>query len=294
MTTPVLEVSHLRQYFRVHSRFTVKAVDDISFSVQPGEIFALVGESGSGKSTVAKTVMGLYAPTDGEIAFQGHDITHAAGRRAHSGLLHRKMQIIFQDSAAALNPRMTVGQIILEPLKVNRIFREKKELVRRLDELLELVGLNRTLCQKTPPEISGGQRQRVAIARSIALQPDLLIADEPIAALDVSIQAQIVNLFQHLQAEHGFAFLFIAHDLAIVRFLSDRVGVLYHGKLVECAPTEELFRNPLHPYTRSLLSAVPKPDPIAERNKVLLEFDRSTFPGKGEWKEVSPGHFLLD
>ena len=203
------------------------------------------------------------------------------------------MQIIFQDSSAALNQRMTVEKIIKEPLTVNHIYKDKKQLESRVDELLEQVGLNATYRKKNPPEISGGQRQRVAIARCIALQPDFVIADEPIASLDVSIQAQIINLFKHLQTKHQFSFLFIAHDLAIVRYISDKIGVLYHGKLVEVAPTEELFENPIHPYTKSLLSAVPTPDPRKEKNKVLVPFDGTSFTGQGEMKEISPEHFVL-
>lgn len=293
MIKPILEVRNLKQYFQINSHFTVKAVDDISFTIHNGEIFALVGESGSGKSTVARTLMGIYPPTEGEIFFKGQDVTDRKERRQHQNDLHRNMQIIFQDSAAALNQRMTVEKIVKEPLVVNHIFKNRKELDSRITELLQLVGLNETYRQKYPPEISGGQRQRVAIARSIALQPDLIIADEPIAALDVSIQAQIVNLFKHLQAEHHFSFLLIAHDLSIVRFISDRVGVLYRGKLVEVAPTKILFENPQHDYTKSLLSAVPVPDPFVEKNKKILDFDSAAFTGEGGMQEIEPGHFVL-
>lgn len=293
MAEPILEVRNLKQHFQVNSKFTVKALDGISFTIEDGEIFALVGESGSGKSTAAKTIMGVYPPTDGEIFFHGRDITDGKGRRENKDLLHKKLSIIFQDSAAALNQRMTVEKIIGEPLQIHHVYKDKKALNERIDELLQLVGLNETYRKKYPSELSGGQRQRVAIARSISMQPELVIADEPIAALDVSIQAQIINLFKHLQAEHRFSFLLIAHDLSIVRFISDRVGVLYHGKLVELGKTKQIFETPCHPYTKSLLSAVPKPDPLGERNKKLVEFDAASFTGEGEIQEVAPGHFIL-
>lgn len=192
-----------------------------------------------------------------------------------------------------MNQRMTVEKIIGEPLQIHHVYKDKNALNERIDELLQLVGLNETYRKKYPSELSGGQRQRVAIARSISMQPELVIADEPIAALDVSIQAQIINLFKHLQAEHRFSFLLIAHDLSIVRFISDRVGVLYHGKLVELGKTKQIFETPCHPYTKSLLSAVPKPDPLGERNKKLVEFDAASFTGEGEMQEVAPGHFIL-
>lgn len=293
MAEPILEVRNLKQHFQVNSKFTVKALDGISFTIEDGEIFALVGESGSGKSTAAKTIMGVYPPTDGEIFFHGRDITDGKGRRENKDLLHKKLSIIFQDSAAALNQRMTVEKIIGEPLQIHHVYKDKKALNERIDELLQLVGLNETYRKKYPSELSGGQRQRVAIARSISMQPELVIADEPIAALDVSIQAQIINLFKHLQAEHRFSFLLIAHDLSIVRFISDRVGVLYHGKLVELGKTKQIFETPCHPYTKFLLSAVPKPDPLGERNKKLVEFDAASFTGEGEMQEVAPGHFIL-
>ena len=277
MAESILEVRNLKQHFQVNSKFTVKALDGISFTIEDGEIFALVGESGSGKSTAAKTIMGVYPPTDGEIFFHGRDITDGKGRRENKDLLHKKLSIIFQDSAAALNQRMTVEKIIGEPLQIHHVYKDKNALNERIDELLQLVGLNETYRKKYPSELSGGQRQRVAIARSISMQPELVIADEPIAALDVSIQAQIINLFKHLQAEHRFSFLLIAHDLSIVRFISDRVGVLYHGKLVELGKTKQIFETPCHPYTKFLLSAVPKPDPL----------------GEGEMQEVAPGHFIL-
>lgn len=289
---PILKVDKLKQHFRINSHFVVEAVDGISFDIHEGEIFALVGESGSGKSTVARSVMGFYTPTDGEVYFSGKLISGKKHRRERKDVC-KNMQMIFQDSAAALNPRMTVEKLIEEPMLINHMYKSKDEMSKRIDELLEQVGLNSSYRKKYPSEISGGQRQRVSIARSIALRPKLIIADEPLAALDVSIQAQIVNLFMDLQKECGFAFLFIAHDLSIVKYISNRVGVLYKGKLVEMATTDELFTNPLHPYTKSLISAAPVPDPAVERNKVVLEFRETDFNGAGEMEEVKKGHFVL-
>lgn len=289
---PILKVDKLKQHFRINSHFVVEAVDGISFDIHEGEIFALVGESGSGKSTVARSVMGFYTPTDGEVYFSGKLISGKKHRRERKDVC-KNMQMIFQDSAAALNPRMTVEKLIEEPMLINHMYKSKDEMSKRIDELLEQVGLNSSYRKKYPSEISGGQRQRVSIARSIALRPKLIIADEPLAALDVSIQAQIVNLFMDLQKKCGFAFLFIAHDLSIVKYISNRVGVLYKGKLVEMATTDELFTNPLHPYTKSLISAAPVPDPAVERNKVVLEFRETDFNGAGEMEEVKKGHFVL-
>jgi len=203
------------------------------------------------------------------------------------------MQIIFQDSAAALNPHMTVEKIVAEPLEINKITKNKVELEEIIDESLSQVGLSGYYRQKYPSELSGGQRQRVAIARSIAMKPDLIIADEPIASLDVSIQAQIVTLFQELQKKYGFTFIFIAHDLSLIKYLSDRIAVMLKGKIVELAATDELFLNPCHPYTKSLLSSIPVPDPIFEKNKKIIDYDTSSFTGEGSISEVSPGHFLL-
>lgn len=292
MANPVLKVRNLKQHFRINAHYTVKAVDGISFDINQGEIFALVGESGSGKSTAAKTIMGVYPPTDGQISFLGHDITDRKRRRQNADLLHKKMTIIFQDSAAALNQRMTVERIISEPLVVNRVYREKKDLENRVDELLEMVGLNTTCRKKYPSEISGGQRQRVAIARSLSMKPALIIADEPVASLDVSIQAQILNLFQELQKERGFSFLFIAHDLSVVRHICDRVGVMLRGRLVETGSTEAIFDDPLHPYTKCLLSAMPAADPVYERNKKFFEYDPEKMPEKGRLQETESGHFI--
>ncbi|REB10987.1 ATP-binding cassette domain-containing protein [Sporosarcina sp. BI001-red] len=291
-STIILDVRHLQQEFHINKELTIKAIDDVSFTIEKGKIFGLVGETGSGKSTIARTVMGIYPPTNGEVHFKGNMISNKKRFRDNKNYTRRNIQIIFQDSAAALNPRMTVAKIIAEPLKINNIVKGKKELEKKIDSLLLQVGLDSSFKSKYPDEISGGQRQRVAIARCIGMEPDLIIADEPIASLDISIQAQIVTLFQQLQREYGFTFLFIAHDLSIIRFISDTVGVMLHGKMMEMAPTKELFENPLHPYTKALLSAVPVPDPIYERNKEILLYDVASLPVDGDMIEVSPGHFV--
>ena len=288
----ILEVRHLKQYFHVNKNLTIKAIDDVSFQIGKGEIFGLVGETGSGKSTIARTVMGIYPPTGGEIYYKGNMISDQKIFHQNKKDIQRNMQIIFQDSAAALNPRMTVEKIIAEPLKINHIISRKEELKEKIDSLLLEVGLDSSFKSKYPGEISGGQRQRVAIARCIAMNPDLIIADEPIASLDISIQAQIVTLFQNLQRKHGFTFLFIAHDLSIIRFISDKVGVMLQGKMMEMAPTKELFENPIHPYTKALLSAVPIPDPIYERNKKILTYDVDSIQADGQMIEVTSGHFV--
>ena len=294
MKNPVLlSVRNYKQHFPINKSLTVHAVNGISFDLRKGEIFGLVGESGCGKSTVARAIMGIYTPTEGEICFKDFLISEKRSYREHKKDIQRNMQVIFQDSAAALNPRMKVADIIAEPLVINRVYPDKVRLRAEVDKLLTLVGLDTSYGNKFPAEISGGQRQRVAIARSIAVNPELIVADEPVASLDVSIQAQIVSLFQHLQRQHGFTFLFIAHDLSMVRYLCDRVGVMYEGRLVELAPAKELFGNPLHPYTRALLSASPVPDPVYERSKKIIPYTHETADLSGEWREILPEHFLL-
>lgn len=268
-------------------------MDDLSFQIRRGEIFGLVGESGSGKSTVARCVMSLYRPTAGEILFKGVNLCDRAACRVHRTMLQRERQLIFQDSTSSLNQRLKVWDIIAEPMRIHGIRPPRGTYRAEAEFQMHYVGLDAGYLDKYPPELSGGQRQRVAIARALSMEPELLVADEPIASLDVSIQAQIVNLFRHLQREHGFSILFIAHDLAMVEFLCDRVGVLYHGRMVESAPTGALFQRPLHPYTQALLSAIPIPDPRLERSRTLQTFSPDLVSLDGVLVEEEPDHFVL-
>ena len=289
----LLDVRHLTHVFPLTKKLAVRAVNDVSFQIFRGEIFGLVGESGSGKSTIARCVMQLYRPQSGQILYKGLDTCDPRVFRKNRRMLQTTRQTIFQDSGSSLDQRMKVADIIAEPMRIQHITPPRGTRRAEAEFQMKYVGLDAGYLDKYPSELSGGQRQRVAIARALAMEPELLVADEPIASLDVSIQAQIVNLFRHLQQEHGFSFLFIAHDLAMVEFLCDRVGVLYHGRLVEVAPTRELFARPLHPYTRALLSAIPIPDPRRERARTLTEFCPEDFRPVGELAEVSPGHFVL-
>lgn len=289
----ILKVENLKQYFVINKHLTIKAVDDVSFQIRKGEVFGLVGETGSGKSTVARTIMGIYPPTDGKVFFKGYELTDKKSYHQNKEDIQKNIQYIFQDSAASLNPRMTVEKIIAEPLKVTKTLTDKQKISERIDELLEQVGLDKSYRSKYPGELSGGQRQRVAIARSLSVNPDLIIADEPIASLDISIQAQIIGLFQDLQKKYGFTFLFIAHDLAIIRYITSHVGVMYQGKLLEVGDTEKVFQNPQHNYTKALLSAVPVPDPVYERNKIIMEFAPNDEELNGEMAEVEEDHFAV-
>jgi oligopeptide transport system ATP-binding protein len=308
----ILEVKNLKKYFDLGKGRMLKAVDNVSFSIKKGETFGLVGESGCGKSTTGRTIINLYNATGGEVIFKGQNVHKLQGRELKK--FNRSMQMIFQDPYACLNPRMTVGDIIGEGIDIHGLLkgRQRQE---RIFELLQTVGLNAEHASRFPHEFSGGQRQRIGIARSLAIEPEFIIADEPISALDVSIQAQVVNLMKKLQEERGLTYLFIAHDLAMVKHISDRIGVMYLGALVEVAESNELYRKPMHPYTEALLSAIPIPDPEIERSRerIILEGDvpspvnppsgcrfrtrcpkampecANTIP---ELKEIEPNHFV--
>ena len=290
----ILDVRHLSHRFKLTRKLAVQALDDLSFQVRRGEIFGLVGESGSGKSTVARCVMNLYQPTGGEIWFNGVDITDRSQRRKHKKMLERKRQLIFQDSGSSMNQRMKVVDVITEPMRIQHIQTARRTPREEAAFQLKYVGLDGSYLDQYPAELSGGQRQRVNIARALSMEPELLVADEPVAALDVSIQAQIINLFRHLQEEHGFSILFIAHDLAMVEYLCDRVGVLYRGKLVECAPTKALFANPTHPYTQALMSAIPIPDPRLARAQAAAATEEQAYVLGQKMIEIAPDHFVLE
>lgn len=274
VSEPVLEVKNLKQYFKVSRKFTVHAVDDISFKIERGKTYGLVGESGSGKSTTGRSIIRLYKPTAGSIIFNGKDISGRIDADTKK-MLRTKMQMIFQDPMACLNPRKKVMDIIGEGLEIHNVCKDKEEIREKVYKILELVGLSKEHAERFPHQFSGGQRQRIGIARALIMEPDLIIADEAISALDVSIQAQVVNLMKKIQKETGIAYLFIAHDLSMVRYISDNIGVLHLGHLVETGTTDEIFNHPVHPYTKSLLSAIPVPDPELEKHKVLEEYDVS-------------------
>lgn len=267
----MFDVSHLKKYFRVDQK-NLKAVDDVSFQIHKGETFGLVGESGCGKSTLGRVLVRIYEPTSGRVTYKDQSIVGLKRKEAKDYAYH--VQMIFQDPYASLNPRMTIGDIIKEGMRIHHMGTER-EIDDRMFELLNLVGLNREHAQRFPYEFSGGQRQRAGIARALAVNPEFIICDEPISALDVSIQAQIINLLKRLQKELDLTYLFISHDLSVVRYISDRVGVMYLGSLVEVASAKELYLNPLHPYTQALLSSIPTPDPHVEndRQRIVLEGD---------------------
>lgn len=269
---PLLKVEHLKQYFKVNKSFTVKAVDDISFEIFPGETYGLVGESGSGKSTTGRSVIRLYDPTGGTITFNGENITGKM-TAAQTKMLRTKMQMIFQDPMASLNPREKVIDIIAQGLDVHHLYQDTTERRDKVYRMLERVGLSHEHANRYPHQFSGGQRQRIGIARALVMNPDLVIADEAISALDVSIQAQVVNLMKDIQKETGCAYLFIAHDLSMVKYISDRIGVLHLGHLVETGSKDEIFENPVHPYTKSLLSAIPHTNPRVEKQRKAVGYD---------------------
>src|SRR5438309_1080106 len=277
MAEALLRVRHLKKYCPIRGGVfsrevaRVHAVDDVSFDIRPGETLGLVGESGCGKSTTGRTILRLVEPTAGEVWFQERNVT-ALDKRALRQI-RKEMQIIFQDPYASLNPRMTVGSIIGEALVIHKLAKSRREREERVVQLLETVGLSADHLRRYPHEFSGGQRQRIGIARALAVSPKLIVADEPVSALDVSIQAQIINLLEELQAQFGLTYLFIAHDLSVVEHISTRVAVMYLGKIVEIAPAKELYTNPKHPYTEALLSAVPIPDPTVKRKRIILEGD---------------------
>ena len=315
----LLHVENLVKYFPITKGIfiqkqvgAVHAVDGVSFDIYQGETLGLVGESGCGKSTTGRTVLQLYRPTSGAVNFDGVNLVTLKGEALRH--MRRKMQMIFQDPYASLNPRMTVGEIIGEPLIVHKVANQK-EIQERVSNLLEVVGLNAGFANRYPHEFSGGQRQRIGVARALALQPSFIVCDEPISALDVSIQAQVVNLLEDLQSQFNLTYLFIAHDLSMVRHISDRVAVMYLGVIVELTDRDELYNNPLHPYTQALLSAIPIPDPVADasRHRTILEGDvpspinppsgcrfRTRCPiaeaqcaeSRPEFRELGPGHFV--
>lgn len=288
----ILEVKNLKQYFKV-GRSTVKAVDDVSFDIYEGETFGLVGESGSGKTTTGRSILHLYEPTSGEIIFKGKDINKLKGRKEKMQF-RRDAQMIFQDPYASLNPRMTVEDIIAEGLDIHQEVKNKADRKKRVYELLDLVGLNKEHASRFPHEFSGGQRQRIGIARALAINPKFVVADEPISALDVSIQAQVVNLMKELQEKKKLTYLFIAHDLSMVKFISDRIGVMLFGKLLEVGTADEVYNRPLHDYTKSLISAVPIPDPDIERQRQRIKYDDSKVESRKDRSlhEIKPGHFV--
>ncbi|MBU3144219.1 ABC transporter ATP-binding protein [Clostridium sp. CF012] len=268
----LLSVKNLKKYFLVEKNQYLKAVDDVSFDIYKGETLGLVGESGCGKSTCGRTILRIYNPTAGTVDFEGKSVHSLKGKNLKE--YNRRAQMIFQDPYASLNPRMLVSNIVAEGIDIHKLS-HGEERKKRVDELLELVGLNREHANRFPHEFSGGQRQRIGIARALAVDPDFIVCDEPISALDVSVQAQVVNLLQELQTKYGLTFLFIAHDLSMVKYISDRVAVMYLGSIAELAKSDELYKKPLHPYTEALLSSIPLPDPIIEktRQRIVLEGD---------------------
>ncbi|REI08086.1 ABC transporter ATP-binding protein [Staphylococcus felis] len=289
----LVEVKNLKQYFNKGKKNEVRAIDDISFKIYKGETFGLVGESGSGKSTTGKAIIKLNDVTDGQVLYEGINIQNIKKRK---DLLkfNKKIQMIFQDPYASLNPRLKVMDIVAEGIDIHGLAKDRKDRKKRVYDLLETVGLRKSHANRYPHEFSGGQRQRIGIARALAVEPEFIIADEPISALDVSIQAQVVNLMQKLQKEHGITFLFIAHDLSMVKYISDRIAVMHLGRIVELGTADEIYHNPVHPYTKSLLSAVPQPDPDSERTRKRIIYDVDTLKDEvRSFRSIAPDHYVL-
>ena len=288
----LVELKNVSLTFNKGKSNEVKAIDDVSFDIYEGEIFGLVGESGSGKTTIGRSILKLYDIDSGTVTFAGNDISSLKGKDLHE--FRKTAQMIFQDPQASLNGRMKIRDIIAEGIDIHKLAKTKEEREAKVKELIDLVGLNEDHLSRYPHEFSGGQRQRIGIARALAVNPHFIVADEPISALDVSIQAQVVNLMQKLQHEQGLTYLFIAHDLSMVKYISDRIGVMHWGKLLEVGPADEIYHNPIHPYTKSLLSAIPEPDPERERKRQHLIYD-SSIENDGEKRqmyEIRPGHFV--
>lgn len=289
----ILEIKNLKQYFKLNKNKVIKALDDISLEIYKGEVLGLVGESGCGKSTLGKSIVGINKITDGEIIYDGINISR--NRKLQRELVSNSIQFIFQDSTSSLNSRMTIGEIIAEPLKIKKVYKNKTERNEKVYEMMQLVGLDKNFIDKYPYDFSGGQRQRVAIARALSTNPKLIIADEPIASLDVSMQAQIINLFKLLKNKGKLTCLFISHDLSTIRYISDRIAVIYRGRIVELAETEKLYNNPIHPYTKSLIESILLPTLKSndlEVIKVTKYKEREYLEDKMKWKEVEKGHFV--
>lgn len=289
----LVELKNVSLSFNKGKKNEVKAINNVSFDIYEGEVFGLVGESGSGKTTVGRAILKLYDITDGEIIFNDKEVSQLKGRDLRD--FRKDAQMIFQDPQASLNGRMKIRDIVAEGLDIHGLAKDKESREAKVQELLDLVGLNKDHVTRYPHEFSGGQRQRIGIARALAVKPKFIIADEPISALDVSIQAQVVNLMQRLQAEKGLTYLFIAHDLSMVKYISDRIGVMHWGKMLEIGSSDDVYNNPIHPYTRSLLSAIPEPDPDKERQRVAEIYDSSIeLDGQErEMREITPNHFVL-
>lgn len=295
----IMEIKNLKKYFMMKGKKVLKAVDNITIDINKGEVLSLVGESGSGKTTMGRTVSRLYGKTAGEVTYKGKPIESYNIKE-----FSKKVQMIFQDPQASLNPRMTIGDIVAEGLDIHKLYADKKERTEKIYNLLETVGLNKEHANRFPHEFSGGQRQRIGIARALAVDPEMIVCDEPISALDVSIQAQVVNLLKDLQQQKGLTLLFIAHDLSMVKYISDRVAVMYRGKIVELGSPEDVYDNPVHTYTKSLISAVPIADPLNTREKAVdIEesylrspmgdiSDIHKIPEKPELTEYKPNHFV--